>query len=321
MSQNLNPREPMGPLSIGNVVSAGLRLYRDHLKVYFGIACRATLWALLPFVVLIPIPLVLIYEQANPAILGLLIPAGLVLFFYGMAKYIVNSAIISRLAFCELTNQPESTRDARRQLYPKFRIFLRAYLLFLLLSIGIWIGFYLIVLALGIIGVIIGEFVAVSVQDNITLLVVVGLIGIILFGILLSFIVRIFTRLFMYEVPLAIELNLTASQTIKRSWSLTKNHVGRIFAALTVAFLISIPIYIIVQIIASLLQGALLTILSTQSTSVAFQLLSFLVGYILGLVSGVLLLPFWQAIKAVVYYDLRSRREGLGMQLRDERSR
>lgn len=32
---------------------------------------------------------------------------------------------------------------------------------------------------------------------------------------------------------------------------------------------------------------------------------------------GVLILPFWQTVKAVVYYDLRSRHEGLGLQLRD----
>ncbi|MEQ8538101.1 MAG: hypothetical protein RIB93_11710 [Coleofasciculus sp. D1-CHI-01] len=312
MSQNPDPRQQIVPLSVGNVVSAGLRLYRDHLKVYFGIACRATLWALLPFVVLIPIPLVLISDQANPAILGLLIPAGLVLFFYGMAKYMVNSALISRLAFCELTNQPESARDARRQVSPKLWIFLRAYLLFLLLNFGIWIGFYLIALVLG----ILGGFLAVSVQDNMAILVVLGLVAIILFGIALSLIIRIFTRLFMYEVPLAIEENITASKTIQRSWSLTKNHVGRVFLALTVAFLISIPIYIIVQIIVSILQGVLLTVLAADPTSVGFQILSIIVGYVLGLVSGALLLPFWQAIKAVVYYDLRSRREGLGMQLR-----
>ncbi|MEQ8971982.1 MAG: hypothetical protein RIE73_16500 [Coleofasciculus sp. C1-SOL-03] len=312
MSQNPDPRQSMGPLSVGNVVSAGLRLYRDHLKVYFGIACRATLWALLPFVILIPIPLVLIYDQANPAILGLLIPAGLVLFVYGMAKYMVNSALISRLAFCELTNQPESARDARRQVSPKLWIFLRAYLLFLLLSFGIWIGFYLIALVLG----ILGGFLAVSVQDNMAILVVLGLIAIILFGIALSVIIRIFTRLFMYEVPLAIEEDITASQTIQRSWSLTKNHVGRVFLTLTVAFLISIPIYIIVQIIVSILQGVLLRVVAAEPTSVGFQILSIIVGYVLGLVSGALLLPFWQAIKAVVYYDLRSRREGLGMQLR-----
>jgi len=32
---------------------------------------------------------------------------------------------------------------------------------------------------------------------------------------------------------------------------------------------------------------------------------------------GALVLPFWQAIKAIIYYDLRSRKEGLGLQMRD----
>ncbi|MFN5894019.1 MAG: DUF975 domain-containing protein, partial [Dolichospermum sp.] len=34
-------------------------------------------------------------------------------------------------------------------------------------------------------------------------------------------------------------------------------------------------------------------------------------------VSGALILPFVQTVKAVVYYDLRSRHEGLGLQLRN----
>ncbi len=30
----------------------------------------------------------------------------------------------------------------------------------------------------------------------------------------------------------------------------------------------------------------------------------------------IFLLPFWQTIKAVIYYDLRTRREGMGLELR-----
>ncbi|GFZ94066.1 hypothetical protein [Okeania sp. KiyG1] len=41
-------------------------------------------------------------------------------------------------------------------------------------------------------------------------------------------------------------------------------------------------------------------------------------SYDIGLLSNVFLLPFWQAIKAVVYYDLRTRREGMGLQLRKQ---
>jgi Ca2+/Na+ antiporter len=53
-------------------------------------------------------------------------------------------------------------------------------------------------------------------------------------------------------------------------------------------------------------------------TSVIFTLLGlFGVGGLLALVLGSLIIPFWQSIKAVIYYDLRSRREGMGLELRD----
>ena len=34
------------------------------------------------------------------------------------------------------------------------------------------------------------------------------------------------------------------------------------------------------------------------------------VGSLLGLASELFIMPFWQVIKAVIYYDLRNRREG-----------
>jgi hypothetical protein len=32
---------------------------------------------------------------------------------------------------------------------------------------------------------------------------------------------------------------------------------------------------------------------------------------------GPVVIPFWQPMKAIIYYDLRSRKEGLGLQIRD----
>lgn len=313
MSMSSSSHPPARPLSVGNVVSAGLRLYRDHLKSYFGVAFLATLWALLPFVALIPIPFLLINGQPNFATLLLLIPLGIVLFLYGMAKYTANSALISRLAFGQLVNKPETVREAHRLVDPKFWTFFRTYLLILLLSFGAVIGFYLLIGVLA----LIGGFVGASLQQNITAIVIITLIGIVAFAVCLSLLIRFFTRFSLFEVPLAIEENINAVQTIGRSWNLTKGQIGRIFLILTIAFLINLPLYIIVQIVASLIQAVLPRVLSTDPLSPGFQLLSLIVGYILGLVSGVVFLPFWQAIKAVIYYDLRSRREGLGLQVRD----
>ncbi len=313
MSKNPSPRQLAGTLSVGNVVSAGLRLYRDRLKVYFGVSLRATLWALLPLLVIIPLPLLLIYNQGTPSVLSLLILIWLPLLLYCSTKFLINSALISRLAFGELVNKPESLREAYRQIDPKFWKFLLTCLLYFLISLGVMIGFYVMIFLITLVGVFIGS----SVQGNIAAIVIIALIGIIAFAVVLSAMIRLFTRLFMIEVPLAIEDNLNATKTIGRSWSLTKGYVGRVFLILTLAFLLTIPLYIVAQICVSIIQTILLQTLPTAPTSAGFQILSFIVGYILGLVSGAVILPLWQTIKAVIYYDLRSRREGLDFQLRD----
>ena len=313
MSESPSSRPSIGPLTAGNVVSAGFRLYRDRFQPYFGVAVQATLWAVLPFLVLIPIPLLLIYGEANPIALFLLIPIGIILFFYGMAKYTANTALISRLAFRELVNKPESIQEARHQIAPKFWIFFRAYLLMFFIScVGVLV-FYILILIIG--GI--GAYGVYSFQGNIFAIAIIVLVGLIGFAVLMSLLIRFFTRLFMFEVPLAIEENINASQTIRRSWNLTKGYIGRIFLILTVAFLVTLPLYIVVQIVVSLIQATLLRFLETTPTSFGFQLLSFFIGYILGLVSGAVVQPFWQAIKATIYYDLRSRKEGMGLQVRD----
>jgi hypothetical protein len=45
--------------------------------------------------------------------------------------------------------------------------------------------------------------------------------------------------------------------------------------------------------------------------------LFFLVAIVFSLLGNIFIMPFWQSLKTVIYYDLRSRREGLGLQLRD----
>ena len=79
------------PLNIGNVISAAFRLYRSHLKQYLGISFEAILWALIPI--------------------------------YGWAKLSSLNALISRLAFGELVNQPEPLNNARNEIKPNLWIF------------------------------------------------------------------------------------------------------------------------------------------------------------------------------------------------------
>lgn len=51
--------------------------------------------------------------------------------------------------------------------------------------------------------------------------------------------------------------------------------------------------------------------------SSAFDVILLLATLPLALLSNSLIAPFWQTLKAVVYYDIRSRREGIDLQIRD----
>ncbi|MEG4291754.1 DUF975 domain-containing protein [Microcoleus sp. C2C3] len=272
MPKNLSSSGQTGPLSVGNVVSASLRIYRDHFKSYFGLAFVASLWLLVPI--------------------------------YGWAKYSAISALISRLAFGEVREKPETVSDARRQVNPRMWSFLWAGILTFLIFFGVSLvgGIAMAILAGGA-GAIFGQ--------NYVIIVAFLVVAVIAFLIIY---IRIISRLLIVELPLAIENNIGATSAIGRSWELTKGSVGRIQWIVFVGILVSLPITIVVQILTTIVQSVLRAVLEPESGM--FYLVYFLLILPLSFASGALVTPFWQAMKAIIYYDLRSRKEGLGLQMR-----
>ena len=271
--KNLSSSGQIGPLSVGNVVSASLRIYRDHFKSYFRLALVAYLWLLLPI--------------------------------YGWAKYSAISALISRLAFGEVREKPETVSDAHREVNPRMWSFLGAGILTSLIYIGVYVAGSIAIAILA------GGAAAIFGQNSVAiaaLLVVVTVIA------LLIIYIRIISRLLIVELPLAIENNIGATSAISRSWELTKGSVGRIQWIVFVGILVSLPITIVVQILSVIVQSVLTAVLGAESPT--FFLVYYLLILLLSLGSGALVTPFWQAMKAIIYYDLRSRKEGLGLQMR-----
>lgn len=268
---------PMQPLSIGNVVTAGLRIYRSHFKSYFLLALKGYLWVLVPV--------------------------------YGWAKLFAIAGLLSRLSFSELVNQPESIEAGSRFVNSRLWQFLLAVLLMFLIGLGIGVGFIVLI------GIISAIFTALSALGNLAVSGIAVLIAIVVTLAFTIGILWLLTRFFIVEVPLAIEDDINATSTISRSWQLTQGFVWRLLGISLVAYLITLPIQIAVQVGSSIIQ-IILASLSSQNSPV-FGLLLFVLILGLTLSSGALVLPFWQAIKAVVYYDLRTRREGLGLKLRD----
>ncbi len=267
----------LGPLSIGNVVSAGLRIYRDHFQSYFSLSAQAYLWILVPI--------------------------------YGWAKYSAIAGLISRLAYREALESPEPISEARPIVERRmWGFFWQGILLFL-----IFFGFFLgVILAWGI---IIG-ILSTSLGSNNPLIILVGsLLGLV---VLFAFI-WLWSKLFIAPLPLAVEDNVTATGAIGRSWELTKGSVLRIQGVLFVAFLITIPLSIVFQIVITVVQGILALVLTADSG--LFFTANIIFSLAMSILSGALFLPFWQAIAGVIYYDLRARREGLGLNLNSPKDR
>ncbi|NJN11576.1 MAG: DUF975 domain-containing protein [Richelia sp. RM2_1_2] len=285
MSSNFNPQNSVEPLSLGNVISAGLRLYSSHLKSYLGLAFNAYLWVIVPF--------------------------------YGWAKCAAILALISRLSFGELVNQPESVKSARKVVNSRLCQFLLMNVLILVIYLVFFIG---LTIVYGIAAVAVAGLITAITRGENTLnpviIILLVLFGIIFLGAILTAIFWITARLFVVEVPLAIEDNIDATSTISRSWELTKGHVWRIVGILLVSSLLTIPIQVPFSVVSFLIQMLLMRLAQTQENP-SLIFLSSVINLVISLISAAIVVPFWQAIKATVYYDLRSRREGLGLQLRD----
>ena len=310
-----NPTQPTGPLSVGNVVSAGLRIYRDRFKTLFGISIKATLWSLAPFVALL-IPVVLAFilrENFSGIVLFLFTLVWLVFVVYCSAKSFTNLALISRLVFGILTDKPETAESAMSEIGPRMWKFWRAqvYLGIILFFVNLGISI-LQSIVMSVIGSVIN-----SSAILIPISLIVNLIGFVIY-------IWFVSRYFIPELPLAMENNVSAGEALSRSWDLSKGFVVRIQLIVLVAFLVTIPVYLLAGIPVFLSMGSIIAGLSTDP--------SLLLGYLPQLMSRIILtvliflllnvaaIPFWQSIKAVIYYDLRSRREGLGLQLQDRKS-
>ena len=287
MSKSSFPNQSTSTLSIGNVVSAGLRIYRDNFKLYFALALQAYFWIFIPV--------------------------------YGWAKFSAILGQISRLAFKEVIERPEASHEAYKQTDPKKWTFWVTGLLVALILIAAMTGVIIVFAVIfRLLGSIIDNSILLDPSNSSFLLTIfsIGLLGIIAFIVFMFGYIWLFSRLSIVELPIAIENQIDSSTAISRSWNLTKGSVLRLQGIFFVAFLITLPISIVVQIVSTIIQIVLGLLFPNDSPE--FALLYFVLFLGLSVSSGALLIPFWQSIKSVIYYDLLSRKEGIGLEIRDQ---
>lgn len=270
---------PLKPMTVGSIVSAGFKLYRDRIRRYLQLACLAYLWVLVPV--------------------------------YGWAQFCTISATISRLAYRDLIHHPESVDTAKRALEPRLWSFLGLSVVIGLMFSGVYFGLMLIGIVIAtLVGLAIGGLTSLIFGSEVGTVVGVILGTLIWLSIFLFGIVWFASRWFIAEMPLAIEQGATLGDGISRSWELTQASVMRVQFVVVVAFLVSLPILAITN------YGPSVLLLFVEPGSLSYWVLYGL-SLILSLLGGIVVLPFWQSVKAVMYYDLRTRRDGLDFQLRD----
>ena len=303
----------MKPLSVGNIVSAGLRIYRDNFVKYFKLAFLGYLWIFVPIVVVIAavaISTVFVGQSSySVGLLVLVLVAAIVALFYASARFAAMSGLIGRLAYGEVAEQPETVAEAQRHVRPKMWSFLLAGILSSLIFFGAAIGYSIV---FGIAGFITGF---VFDPNSNVVAIMAATISIVAVVVFIFGSIWLLSRLFLIELPLAVEDGVTAGATIGKSWELTKGAVGKIQLVILVSFLISIPVFIAVQIVSTIVQLTLGAAIGNLPFTLATTALITLYAAF-SLASGAIMIPFWQSIKAVIYYDLRVRREGMGINLR-----
>jgi hypothetical protein len=304
MPREPNHRPSSETLSVGNVVSAGLRIYRDNFKVYYLEALKSYLWIFFPWFTLFAIILLIVYLKLNTGIIVFSIFLAIYPFFYSSAKFAAIQAVIARLAFCEVSEMPESLSDARRQIMPKMWIFLVTGILQGLIVMAGFIVF-------GIMFGIIFALLIFNIQSNTSVSAVFVLLIVLLYFLLIFafiwLIIWLISRIAFADLAIAIDDIREATRAIGRSWTITQGFVAKIQIIFFIAYLLTIPLSAISNL------GSFFF----KNSEFELLLLGVFLNLILAIPLGALLIPFWQSIKAVIYYDLLTRKEGLGLELRD----
>lgn len=307
----------MPSMSIGNVVSAGLRLYGAHLKQYLKVALTATGWALLPWLVLIPPLLLSLGMLESPALLVLLwlvvVLVWVFLLVFCLAKSLMHTATIARLAYGELQEQPETLKEVQAELAPRLWKFLRVQFFVNVLLFGVNTG-------VSFVQTFLGGSIGFILRNEAIAAFIAGILQLIGLGFYLWFT----ARWSIPDVAMAVENNKNSTDSITRSWELTEGSAFQVLSVLFVAGLITLPLYAIAMIplFGSLLPLTQLLSDSNPNDGAYLQIMgSFLIGvsltFLLSIFFGIFTIPFWQSVKTLLYFDLRNRREGADLKLRD----
>jgi len=245
------------------------------------LALRATLWILLPLIGLILLGMGIgIFSSlfASRTVMmavsvSLSLVVGLIFVTLNcLGRFCLNMTLISRLAYGELTNRPETATQGRELLKPLTNRIRNTFISTLIFLILINLGFTIVSAPLtailtGVFGLLKSEWIGILLANLITF----------------SLYTWISARFFVIELPIAIEDCLTAFESIQRSWGLAQGSVWRILMVGTIAFLVTVPLYSLASVPPIIGAVSLIPVIDTVSDSYQSAIFTrFVPGLVIG---------------------------------------
>ena len=275
-------------LTVGDTINVGVRLYRLNWKRYLKLSLIAHLWLLMPI--------------------------------YGWGKHLAIASQIADLGYKQLIDADDSSPSKPAALGLALHFFLTSILvtifsylyvviifiiLFFLLALLLWLLANIFAVNTRILGSFFGNFLLIP--------------AVILFYIAIFFLMTwIYSRLFLTDPVLSIESSKNFLSPISRSYLLTKGSQLKIIKIIWLAFAVTIPIIVAIYLSFGILTGFIIALLSNYYPERNFS--GFVAVYVVLFFSSTnfLITPFWQSIKAIVYYQTRCDREGIDLTLNIE---
>jgi hypothetical protein len=290
------------PLTLGELLDRAFSLYRRHFWLFVGIMAVPSLLALAVGVVFAlfsspgspeaPTPDVNMAEVIGAALWmgGALIVLGSVYFTTYAVALGATTVAVSHIYM----DRPASIRGAFAPLRGKVG---RLALLLLLVSIRLFAVFVLGFAAMGGLGAV----AAMASPVLAAILILPGIVGV--FGACAWVALR-----YAVAVPVAVLEDETSTDAIRRSIDLTKGSRGRVFALFAFATVITYAVLLVFQ-------GPFMFLGFLAGPETRGFFWTNLLGTISGSIGGAFTAPLMIVAFAVLYYDLRVRKEGLDVEL------
>ena len=233
---------PIGTLSVGNVINAAISVYKSNFRDFFSLALRSVGWLVLAIIGLIPVVMIATTLNNNgvTVLAGVAWLSGLI---FCLSKSMTSRGVVSRMAYQQLINQPESLSSASNELANSNWKFL---------GLALWLGLFMTgVTILGYIALLVGVGIGVAVSMNIQNILGYLIAGIFFIAGTVAFIwilMHFYSSWFVAELPIAVEKCPGGLDAIGRSRQLSTSFSSRILMVILVAFLIVIPLNVVASI-------------------------------------------------------------------------